>query len=73
MVSRRHFLQFSAATLSTLGLSQLQFENRAWRYARALASDTHRKRALLVGINKYATPSLADRLGVPELRVALIE
>lgn len=71
MISRRHFLQFSAATLSTLGLSQLQFQNRVWRYARALASDTHRKRALLVGVNQYAAPSLADRLGVSELRGAV--
>ena len=71
MVSRRHFLQFSTAALSTLGLSQLQFKDRAWRYARALASDTRHKRALLVGINKYATPSLANRSGVPELKGAV--
>jgi Caspase domain len=48
-IKRRHFLQFSGATLATLGLSQLQVE----RYGHVLAQATPRKRALLVGINRY--------------------
>ncbi|MEM9482301.1 MAG: caspase family protein [Cyanobacteria bacterium P01_F01_bin.116] len=47
-MKRRHFIQTAAATLS---LSQLQ--NQSLRYARALAQPTHRKKALLVGINQY--------------------
>jgi Caspase domain/Domain of unknown function (DUF4384) len=48
-IKRRHFLQFSGATLATLGLSQLQAD----RYGQMLAQSTPRKRALLVGINRY--------------------
>jgi uncharacterized protein YjlB len=48
-IKRRHFLQFSGATLATLGLAQLQAD----RYSQMLAQSTPRKRALLVGINRY--------------------
>ncbi|NEO86105.1 MAG: DUF4384 domain-containing protein [Spirulina sp. SIO3F2] len=51
--SRRHFLQFSAATLASLGLSQNQLGRHATRYGQVLAQSTPRKLALLVGINDY--------------------
>ncbi len=57
---RRHFLQFSAAALATLGWSQWQLAQRAQRYGRVLAQGTPRKLALLVGINQY---SASDRFG----------
>jgi hypothetical protein len=41
------------STLTTLGLSQLDFQNQSIRYARVLAQPTSRKKALLVGINQY--------------------
>ncbi len=50
---RRHLLQGAAATLATLGFSQLGLERHALRYANVLAQNTPRKRALLVGINDY--------------------
>jgi len=49
-IKRRQFLQFSASTLATLGLSQFQ---QSQRYAKVLAQNTPRKLALLVGINEY--------------------
>ena len=52
-ISRRHFLQFAASTLATLGLSQFDIQRQGLRYARVLAQPTPRKLALLVGINKY--------------------
>ncbi|MEM9266003.1 MAG: caspase family protein [Cyanobacteria bacterium P01_F01_bin.13] len=48
-MKRRHFLQAAAA----LGLSQFHIQRQGLRYAKALAQPTARKRALLVGINKY--------------------
>ncbi len=50
---RRHFLQFTGATLTTMGLSQLDFFQQAEHYGRVLAQSTPRKLALLVGINDY--------------------
>lgn len=58
-VKRRHFLQATAGTLGALGLSQLGLEQQAIRYGKALASETPRKIALLIGINDYP---LRDRL-----------
>lgn len=56
-INRRHFLQLGAASLVTaLGLSQANFFYRADRYAQVLSQNTSRKRALLVGINRYADP-----------------
>jgi Caspase domain/Domain of unknown function (DUF4384) len=52
-MKRRHFLQSAAATLTTLGMSQLQFTTQADRTAQVLAQFTPRKLALLVGINGY--------------------
>jgi Caspase domain len=50
---RRQFLQFSASTLATIGLSQFDFLNQAEGYDRAMAQGAGRKLALLVGINRY--------------------
>jgi uncharacterized caspase-like protein len=52
-INRRHFLQFAASTLATLGLSQIDIQRQGLRYARVLAQSTPRKLALLVGINEY--------------------
>ena len=52
-MKRRHFFQFAASTLTTLGVSQLDIQRQSWRYAKVLAQSTPRKLALLVGINNY--------------------
>ncbi|MFB2969172.1 caspase family protein [Aerosakkonema sp. BLCC-F183] len=52
-MKRRHFLQFSGSVLATLGFSQLDVQQRALRYASAIAQSTPRKLALLIGINTY--------------------
>ncbi|MDZ8185773.1 MAG: caspase family protein [Nostoc sp. ChiSLP02] len=52
-IKRRQFLQFAGSVLATLGISQLEIEQQAVRYAQVLAQNTPRKRALLVGINDY--------------------
>ena len=53
LVKRRQFLQFVGSALAALGLSQVEIERQALRYAKVLAQNTPRKRALLVGINRY--------------------
>lgn len=53
-IKRRHFLQFSASTLATLGLSQLDIMQQGDRVGQVLAQSTPRKLALLVGINEYS-------------------
>ncbi|MEH2263287.1 caspase family protein [Nostoc sp.] len=53
-IKRRHFLQFSASTLATLGLSQLDIMQQGDRISQALAQNAPRKLALLVGINEYS-------------------
>ncbi|OYD94977.1 peptidase C14, caspase catalytic subunit p20 [Nostoc sp. 'Peltigera membranacea cyanobiont' 213] len=53
-IKRRHFLQFCASTLATLGLSQLEFMQQGERISQALAQNAPRKLALLVGINEYS-------------------
>lgn len=53
LIKRRQFLQFAGSVLATLGISQLEIEQQAVRYAQVLAHNTPRKRALLVGINDY--------------------
>jgi len=65
---RRHFLQGAAAALGAIALSPLALEHRAHRYGQALAQDTRRKVALLVGINAYAA---RDRLYGPLTDVEL--
>ena len=53
-MKRRHFLQFAGSTLAAMGLSQLDFSTRADQYRRAIAQNTPRKLALLVGVNEYS-------------------
>lgn len=50
---RRHFLQLAGASLGAIGLNQLDFMRRGNRMHRALAQNTSRKLALLIGINGY--------------------
>ena len=52
-MKRRHFLQFASASLASIGLSQADFITQADRYGRAIAQNTPRKLALLIGINNY--------------------
>ncbi|MBD2774289.1 caspase family protein [Iningainema tapete] len=52
-IKRRHFLQFSASTLATLGLGKLDIVSQGKRYGQVLAQNAPRKLALLVGINDY--------------------
>lgn len=53
-IKRRHFLQATVSTLTTLGLSQTNLFQQAQGYDRALAQGKPgRKLALLVGINGY--------------------
>ncbi|MEM9218651.1 MAG: caspase family protein [Cyanobacteria bacterium P01_F01_bin.150] len=67
-INRRHFLQFSGSALGAIGLSQLGLKRRAIHYGKALAQDTPRKIALLIGINDYP---LRDRLYGPVTDVEL--
>ncbi len=53
-MKRRNFVQLTlGSTLATLGLSQFQIEKKGLQYAKAIAQNTPRKLALLVGINNY--------------------
>ncbi len=54
-------MQFAGSALGAIGLSQLGLERCALRYGKALAQDTPRKLALLVGINDY--PLQGELLG----------
>jgi hypothetical protein len=65
-LKRRHFLQAAGSTLAAMGLSQLDIRRQGDRYARALAQPTHRKLALLVGVNQYPA-------GVTSLRGCLTD
>ncbi|MBD2329110.1 caspase family protein [Alkalinema sp. FACHB-956] len=60
---RRHFLQFSGATLASIGLSQWDFLAQAQRHNQVLAQATGRKYALLIGINQYADPKINNLQG----------
>ncbi len=51
LISRRRFIEFTGATLATLGLDSLKLRSQFDRYGKVLAQDTPRKLALLVGIN----------------------
>lgn len=62
-MKRRHFIQATSAALSTVGLNQFTLENRALRYGKALAQNTSRKLALLIGVNNYAAPGTDTLLG----------
>ncbi|MBD2776398.1 caspase family protein [Iningainema tapete] len=52
-IKRRQFIQFAGSAIATMGISQLDIMRQGKRYAKALAQDTPRKLALLVGINDY--------------------
>ena len=65
-IKRRHFLQFAASALASIGLSQLDLMRQGDRYARVLAQGTSRKLALLLGINGYKFP-------IPPLRGCLTD
>lgn len=54
LIKRRHFLQFAGSVLCTLPLSQLNIIQQGKKYSQAVAQNTGRKYALLVGINKYS-------------------
>ena len=62
-MKRRHFIQATSAALSAVGLNQLTLEHRALRYGKALAQNTSRKLALLIGVNNYAAPGTDTLLG----------
>ncbi len=53
-MKRRHFIQFTGSALTAIGLSQLDIIQQGDRYTKALAQNTGRKLALLVGINDYS-------------------
>ncbi|PSB35582.1 caspase family protein [Stenomitos frigidus] len=61
-MKRRQWLQMSGGAIATLGMNQLDLEHKALRYAGVLAQGTGRKRALLVGINKYTGTSKGEWL-----------
>ncbi|MDJ0581547.1 caspase family protein [Crocosphaera sp.] len=52
-VKRRQFFKFFGGTLAALGLRKGIIESQAINYAKVLAQNTPRKRALLVGVNSY--------------------
>jgi hypothetical protein len=62
-MKRRHFLQFAGSTLAATGLSQARFFSQADHYGKALAQDTPRKLALLIGINQYTDSSVSNLNG----------
>ncbi len=53
-MKRRHFIQFAGSALTAIGVSQLDIMQQGDKYAKALAQNTGRKLALLVGINDYS-------------------
>ncbi|BAZ02899.1 peptidase C14 caspase catalytic subunit p20 (plasmid) [Tolypothrix tenuis PCC 7101] len=65
-IKRRQFIQFAGSALATMGISQLEIMRQGERYAKALAQDTPRKLALLVGINDYKN-------GIPPLQGCLTD
>ncbi|MEL6605282.1 MAG: caspase family protein [Cyanobacteria bacterium J06614_10] len=71
-LNRRRFLQSTAGALSAIGLNQLTLTQRANRYGKALAQDTPRKVALLVGINDYERNKLGGALNDVELQKQLL-
>ncbi|MEM6253882.1 MAG: caspase family protein [Cyanobacteria bacterium P01_D01_bin.156] len=57
MPTRRHFLQFASAMAAAYGLNQRQILRGGKQYGAVLAQPTHRKLALLVGVNEYPNSS----------------
>jgi len=60
LIKRRHFVQFIGSSLTLLGVNQLKIQSASLLYGQVLAQDTRRKRALLVGINKYPGNNAQD-------------
>ncbi|MBE9001076.1 caspase family protein [Nostoc sp. LEGE 12447] len=60
VIKRRQFLQSIGASLTILGVNQLGIQQASLRYGKVLAQDTHRKRALLVGITDYPGANTQD-------------
>jgi len=59
-MKRRNFIELSlSTTLATLGLSQLEIQEKGLKFAQSIAQNTPRKLALLVGINNYPEARLA--------------
>ncbi|MDJ0511623.1 MAG: caspase family protein [Crocosphaera sp.] len=56
-MKRRQILQFAGSMLATLGISQLEIQNKSLHSAKTLAQNTPRKLALLIGINNYSNHS----------------
>jgi len=54
LINRRHFVQFIGSSLTLLGVNQLKIQSASLLYGKVLAQETRRKRAFLVGINKYS-------------------
>lgn len=71
LIKRRHFLQGAGAILTSLGCNQLAFQQYSLNYARVLAQNTLRKRALLVGINDYV--AIQEGSGWVALRGAITD
>ncbi|MBD2199867.1 MULTISPECIES: caspase family protein [Calothrix] len=73
-IKRRQFIQFAGSALATMGISQLDIMRQGERYAKALAQDTPRKLALLVGINDYknSIPTLGGCLTDVSLQKELL-
>ena len=71
---RRHFLQLAGSGLAAIGLNQLDFLHQGDRMHQALAQDTHRKLALLIGINGYpaSIPSLSGCVNDVRLQYELL-
>ena len=53
-MKRRHFIQFAGSALTAIGVSQLDIIQQGNKYTKALAQNTGRKLALLIGINQYS-------------------
>ena len=56
-IRRRHFLQGAGSTAAFWGLSQSRIVKQGNIYGQALAQNTSRKLALLIGINQYQSPA----------------
>jgi hypothetical protein len=71
-IRRRHFLQLAGSSLAAIGLSQVDFLRQGNQMHRALAQDTSRKLALLVGINGYEQSPLRGCVNDVRLQYELL-
>lgn len=69
---RRHFLQLAGASLGAIGLNQVDFFRQGDRIHYALAQDTPRKLALLIGINGYYERPLSGCANDVQLQYELL-